>query len=111
MPPNYRRCISCRRLAPRSEFFRVVRTYPGSTIELNQGMGRSAYICRQAECLRLAQKKNRLARSLKAIAPVGLFDHLWQQLGATDPQPDSIPVESESDSLADQDCKNSLKLG
>ena len=88
-----------------------MRTYPGSTIELNQGMGRSAYICRQAECLRLAQKKNRLARSLKAIAPVGLFDHLWQQLGATDPQPDSIPVESESDSLADQDCKNSLKLG
>ncbi|MBU6228775.1 MAG: YlxR family protein [Cyanobacteria bacterium REEB459] len=80
MLSNYRRCISCRRLAPRSEFFRVVRSHPYSTIELNQGMGRSAYICRQADCLRLAQRKNRLGRALKAIAPAGVFDRLWQQL-------------------------------
>ncbi|XGB42216.1 MAG: YlxR family protein [Nodosilinea sp. LVE1205-7] len=103
MPPNYRRCLSCRRLAPRSEFFRVVRSYPNSTVELNQGMGRSAYICRQANCLRLAHKKNRLGRALKAFPPMGLWDQLWQQLETTDSQIPSASLQSQLKDSADQD--------
>jgi predicted RNA-binding protein YlxR (DUF448 family) len=37
---------------------------------LNQGAGRSAYICPTSSCITLAQKKKRLERALKTnIAP------------------------------------------
>jgi hypothetical protein len=45
-------------------------------------MGRSAYVCPQAECLRLAQKKNRLSRALKAQVPEAVWATLWQRVEA-----------------------------
>ncbi|WP_373538461.1 YlxR family protein [Chamaesiphon sp.] len=81
MVKDYRRCVSCRKLAPRNEFWRVVRSHPAHTvtIELDQTLvqGRSAYLCPTAACLQVAQKKNRLGRSLKAR--VG--EEIYQQLG------------------------------
>jgi predicted RNA-binding protein YlxR (DUF448 family) len=68
-------------VAPKAEFWRVVRLYPDRTIALDQGMGRSAYLCPQADCLRQAQKKNRLGRALKAPVPEALYQTLWQRLG------------------------------
>ena len=56
---NYRRCISCGKLAPKESFLRIVRTYPSHEIQLNYGMGRSAYLCYQAQCLEIAQKKKK----------------------------------------------------
>jgi hypothetical protein len=50
---------------------------------LDQGMGRSVYICPQANCLQAAQKKNRLGRSLKVTVPEGIYQILWQRLEAT----------------------------
>jgi uncharacterized protein len=80
MPKDDRRCISCRRLAPRNEFWRVVRCYPSREIAIDPGssrlQGRSAYLCQTFDCLQAAQKKNRLSRSLKA--PVR--DDIYQQL-------------------------------
>jgi uncharacterized protein len=80
MPKDDRRCISCRRLAPRKEFWRVVRCYPSREIAIDLGSsrleGRSAYLCQTLDCLQAAQKKNRLSRSLKA--PVR--DDIYQQL-------------------------------
>ena len=77
--PNYRRCVSCRQIAHRNDLLRVVRTYPTGTVKFNQGVGRSAYICRQADCLHSAHKKNRLGRSLKTFVP----DVIYQQLDQT----------------------------
>ncbi len=81
MPKDERRCISCRKLAPRSEFWRVVRCHPSREIEIDRNpchriQGRSAYLCQTASCLQVAQKKNRLGRSLKA--PVR--EDIYQQL-------------------------------
>jgi uncharacterized protein len=83
---NYRRCVSCRQLADRQHLWRVVRTPAGVQLdgvtpagEKQRGqrvMGRSAYLCPQADCWAAARKKNRLARALKA--PVN--DHIYQQL-------------------------------
>jgi uncharacterized protein len=81
--PNYRRCISCRKLAPKSAFWRVVRVHPSRTVQLDQGSGRSAYLCPQASCLQLAQKKNRLGRSLKAAVPESIYQILWQRLSTS----------------------------
>jgi predicted RNA-binding protein YlxR (DUF448 family) len=84
MEPNYRRCISCRKVAHRREFWRIVRLYPSHCIALDTGSGRSVYLCPQAECLQAAQKKNRLARALKATVPDQIYATLWQRLNAAD---------------------------
>lgn len=80
MKPNYRRCISCRKLAPKSEFWRVVRVYPKGEIQLDLGMGRSAYICPTADCVQRATHKHRLAKILKAQVPESIYQRLHQRL-------------------------------
>lgn len=80
MIKNYRRCISCRKLAHKNDFWRIVRTHPSYQIKLNQGMGRSAYLCPKSDCLQMAQKKNRLARSLKINVAKEFYIDLWQVL-------------------------------
>lgn len=86
--PNQRRCISCRQVADKGEFWRLVRVYPSHRVQLDKGMGRSAYLCRAASCLTAAQKKNRLGRSLKAPVPIDIYEILWQCLSeaAADPE-------------------------
>ncbi len=80
MQPNYRRCISCRKVGLKQDFWRIVRVFPSGNVQLNEGMGRSAYICPQVSCLQAAQKKNRLGRSLQASVPETLYQTLWQRL-------------------------------
>jgi uncharacterized protein len=80
MKPNYRRCISCRQVRPKSEFWRIVKTYPSQQVQLDQGMGRSAYICPSTECLKTAQKKNRLSHSLKTNVPQEIYQKLGERL-------------------------------
>ncbi|MBD2501955.1 YlxR family protein [Anabaena azotica] len=85
MQPNYRRCISCRKVGLKQDFWRIVRVFPSGNVQLNEGMGRSAYICPQVSCLQAAQKKNRLGRSLQASVPETLYQTLWH-LAQNDPQ-------------------------
>ncbi|MCG8363753.1 MAG: YlxR family protein [Pseudanabaenales cyanobacterium] len=80
MKPNYRRCASCRKVAHKQAFWRIVRVHPSRAVQLNEGIGRSVYLCPQADCLRTGQKKNRLGRSLKAPIPAELYDVLWDRL-------------------------------
>ena len=81
MSKDDRRCVSCRKVAHRKEFWRVVRCHPSKEVKIDLGdtrlAGRSAYLCPTPECLQIAQKKNRLGRSLKA--PVS--QNIYQQLG------------------------------
>ena len=80
MQPNYRRCVTCRKVAHRSQLLRIVRTHPAGTIQLGRGMGRSAYLCPQLDCVSLAHKKNRLGRSLKAPIPESIYDEIHHQI-------------------------------
>ncbi|WP_404783381.1 YlxR family protein [Altericista sp. CCNU0014] len=77
--PNYRRCISCRIAAPKAQFLRVVRE-PTGAIAIDCGAGRSAYICPNADCIGLAQKKKRLERALKSAVPSELYLDLWRYM-------------------------------
>ncbi|MEH2072154.1 MAG: YlxR family protein [Nostoc sp.] len=86
MKPNYRRCISCRKLGLKDEFWRIVRVFPSGKVQLDRGMGRSAYICPQASCLQAAQRKNRLGRSLHASVPQTLYQSLLQRLDTSNTQ-------------------------
>jgi len=83
MKPNYRRCVSCRQVATKQEFWRIVRVYPSHQVQLDRGMGRSAYLCPQATCLKVAQKKNRLGKALRAAIPPELYQTLWQRIAGT----------------------------
>jgi uncharacterized protein len=80
MTKNNRRCVSCRKIAPKSEFWRVVKCHPSKEITIDLGktilQGRSAYLCRTASCLQVARKKNQLSKSLRS--PVR--DDIYQQL-------------------------------
>ncbi len=80
MKPQFRRCISCRKVGLKQDFWRIVRVFPSGKVQLDSGMGRSAYICPQANCLSAAGKKNRLGRSLHASVPEALYQTLWQRL-------------------------------
>ncbi len=89
----HRRCVSCQCIALRDRFWRIVRVPIASVgehdskitpknfqIQLDHGMGRSAYLCQNLECLQLAQKKNRLGRSLRTKIPLEVFDILKSRL-------------------------------
>jgi uncharacterized protein len=80
MEPNHRRCISCRITGPKAQFLRVVRD-PTGRIAINQGAGRSAYICPTPGCLTLAQKKKRLERALKSPVSPELYIELGNCIG------------------------------
>jgi uncharacterized protein len=81
---DFRRCVSCRKIALRSEFWRVVKCHPSNQIEIDFGdtfrQGRSVYLCPTAECLQLAQKKNRLGKSLKAQVSQDIYQALGFRL-------------------------------
>jgi uncharacterized protein len=86
MKPNYRRCISCRKVGLKQEFWRIVRVFPSGKVQLDEGMGRSAYICPNQSCLSVAQKKNRLGRALHASVPETLYQALCQRLSQSNHQ-------------------------
>jgi uncharacterized protein len=92
MKPNMRRCVACRKVAPKEELWRIVKAYPSGQVLLDWGMGRSAYLCPQASCLSIAQKKNRLDRSLKSRVPSEIYQTLWQRL-STPPNVSHLTVE------------------
>jgi predicted RNA-binding protein YlxR (DUF448 family) len=80
MEKNYRRCVSCGKLGPKESFWRIVRVYPSHEIQLDQGQGRSVYLCPQASCLTVAQKKNRLGKALKSNVTTEIYHNLRQRL-------------------------------
>ena len=97
-----RQCISCRVIAPRSQFWRVVRLSSAAPkpdqpagkplIQLDQGQGRSAYLCPQISCLADAQKRKRLERSLRTQVPAYIYDTLASRLTlAEDPTAPTNP--------------------
>ncbi|MFW6358337.1 MAG: YlxR family protein [Chroococcales cyanobacterium] len=93
MKPNYRRCVSCRTVAPKERFWRIVRVSSSRQVQLDQGMGRSAYLCPQESCLQSASRKNKLGRSLKASVPEEVYQRLWDRLNRiSPPNPPTDPV-------------------
>lgn len=79
---SVRVCSTCRRKDRREFFWRVVRLWPSNQVQLDKGMGRSAYLCPTALCLKQAQRKDRLSKVLKAKVPTEVYTALWMKLEA-----------------------------
>jgi predicted RNA-binding protein YlxR (DUF448 family) len=77
--PVLRRCVACRTLRDRRELWRVVRQAEDGVV-LDQGMGRSAYLCPQLSCLEEARRRRRLSRALRCPVDERLLDTLMQRL-------------------------------
>ena len=77
-----RMCAACREMKPKMELVRVVKTPEGEikldlTGKLN---GRGAYICKNTECLKKAQKSNALGRALDTNVSAEIYDALGEEL-------------------------------
>lgn len=77
---NYRRCVSCRRVAPKTSFWRVVRLASSDRVQLDRGMGRSAYLCPNTKCLQQARAKNRLGSALRTKVSDLIYQNLQERL-------------------------------
>jgi|GEM_PF-668877 predicted RNA-binding protein YlxR (DUF448 family) len=76
-----RRCISCRSLFDRQQLWRVVRLAGGAGVQLDEGMGRSAYLCPNQQCLEEARKRRKLQRSLRVNVDDSIYNALANRLG------------------------------
>ena len=77
--PVLRRCVACRELLDRQQLWRVIRLAEGG-IGLDQGMGRSAYLCPSQECLDEAKRRKRLQRALRSQVADSIVESLEKRL-------------------------------
>ncbi len=78
-----RQCVGCREMKPKQELIRVVRG-PDGTISLDptgKKPGRGAYVCREGNCLRRAQKSRALERAFSSQIPPEVYEELIRQRG------------------------------
>ena len=77
-----RRCSGCGEMKPKKELIRVIHT-PDDTIEMDltgKKNGRGAYLCRNAECLRLAERSHAIERSLSVTIPEEIYERLRKEI-------------------------------
>ena len=77
-----RKCTGCGEMKPKKELVRVVRS-PENEISLDltgKKNGRGAYICRNAECLKKAQKAKRFERSFECVIPDEIYEAMEREL-------------------------------
>ena len=77
-----RQCVGCGEMKSKKELLRVIKT-PEDEIVLDttgRKNGRGAYICASMECLKTAQKKRGLERSLKVSIPEDVYESLEKEM-------------------------------
>ena len=64
--PVMRLCISCRKTYDRKNLFKITKDYKRGII-FQEGMGRSAYICKSNKCYSDSKIKKKLQKALKTF--------------------------------------------
>tara|TARA_B100001939_G_C16778562_1_gene545899 strand:- start:358 stop:615 length:258 start_codon:yes stop_codon:yes gene_type:complete len=77
-----RRCVTCRALLDRQQLLRVIRLAEGG-MALDEGMGRSAYLCPTESCFEEAKRRKRLQKALRCQVSDSIYAALEQRLNAT----------------------------
>jgi len=77
--PILRRCVACRELFDREQLLKVTRDYQDGVV-LEGGMGRSAYLCRNEECLEESCRRKRLQKALRCQIPASVVEMLQKRL-------------------------------
>ena len=71
--PVMRKCISCRTTFDRNNLLKITNDHKLG-IMLNQGMGRSAYICKSKKCYTDSKLQKKLQKALKINLSSNFFD-------------------------------------
>jgi predicted RNA-binding protein YlxR (DUF448 family) len=66
-----RTCVGCRRVRPKAELVRLVRTSAGVAVPDAQGRGRGAYVCPDSACVKRAAKPGRLQQAFRKVCVAG----------------------------------------
>ena len=77
--PVLRRCVSCRQLLDRKQLWRIVRDFQDGVV-LDAGMGRSAYLCPNENCLKEALQRKRLQKALRCQVNANIIEVLQNRL-------------------------------
>ncbi len=77
--PILRRCVSCRKVMDRQKLFKVTRDHQDG-VTLKGGMGRSAYLCPNEDCLEDAWRRKRLQKALRCQVQHSVIQQLQKQL-------------------------------
>ena len=77
--PVLRRCVACRQLLDRRQLWRVIRL-AGGGVALDHGMGRSAYLCPNPDCLEEARRRRKLQKALRCQVADSIAEALDQRL-------------------------------
>ena len=77
-----RQCTGCREMKEKKDLLRILRTDTGEVILDITGRrnGRGAYVCRNAECLKKAQKSRAIERALGMVIPDPVIDAVLKEL-------------------------------
>lgn len=73
-----RKCVVCGEGKPKKELIRVVRnTEKTVSIDISGKInGRGAYLCTNIKCIEMAQKNNKLSRSLEVEVTSEIYEEL-----------------------------------
>lgn len=77
-----RKCTGCGEMKPKKELVRVVKT-PDDKVQLDltgRVNGRGAYICPNADCLKIARKAKRIEKSFQMQIPEEVYDMMEEEL-------------------------------
>ncbi len=77
-----RKCTGCGEMKPKKELVRVVKTPDDEVLMDLTGRvnGRGAYICPDAQCLKIARKSKRIERSFQMQIPDEIYDKMEEEL-------------------------------
>ena len=78
--PVLRRCVACKKLIDRKKLIRVTRDYRDGAVVLDKGMGRSAYLCPNENCLEEAWRRKRLQKALRCQVELNIIEVLQNRL-------------------------------
>ena len=76
-----RQCVGCGEMKGKKDMMRVLKTAEGEICLDVTGKknGRGAYVCKNAECLKLSRKNKGLERSFKMSIPKEVYDALEEE--------------------------------
>ena len=77
--PVLRICISCRKTYDRKNLLKITKDYKQG-IMLQNGMGRSAYICKSKKCYSDSKIKKKLQKALKTSLEPEFIDIFEKEL-------------------------------
>ena len=85
--PVLRICISCRKTYDRKHLIKITKAHQKG-IMFQNGMGRSAYICRSKKCYSDSNIKKKLQKALKTFLEPEFIDIFEKEITSNNDNPD-----------------------